>query len=102
MVKITEGGPIIVTPQEREVEIKSIVLETIKQVQSTMIFNSPGRRTLDIEGVMLLFKKKSRSTIDAYRRRKKNPLPMFGNPPLIEEDIALEWYKKHSGEYQEE
>jgi hypothetical protein len=99
---VKRADTIIMSTAELELERKAVVLETLKEVKVNLIPVTAPKRTLDIEGVMLLFKKKSRSTIQSYRNRKKNPLPMFGDPPIIEEDEALKWYREHSGDYQTE
>jgi hypothetical protein len=98
---VQAGDQIIMSIKERELEIEAVVLKTLEKVNSPITPIHKSIKTLTVEGVMNLFHK-SRTTIDSYRRRKKNPLPMVGTPPLIEEEIAWEWYKNHSGDYQPE
>lgn len=90
---------IIITVEELEQDREATVMKTLQKAKDLLLNEKPARNTLTIEGVMKLFKKE-RSTIQAYRRRKTNPLPMVGTPPIIEEDVAWEWYVKFSGEYQ--
>lgn len=77
---------------------QDMILKTLESVSGVQGLRP--LRLLDIEGVCKLLVK-SRTTIDSYRKRKKNPLIMEGSPPLVEDWKVWEWYQKHSGDYQE-
>ncbi len=97
---MVEHGPTrIMSVTELDLEREETVLKTLEKVSGTR--GLTPLRLLDIDGVCKLLSV-SRSTVDSYRRRKKNPLEMKGHPPRIEDWKAWEWYQKHSGEYQED
>jgi hypothetical protein len=98
---VIQGETVIMTKAELQQEREAVVTTTLDKVKDILLQDKPVRKTLSIKGVMALFNKQ-RTYIDCARKRKKNPLPMIGNPPIIEEDVAWEWYKNHSGEYQPE
>lgn len=96
---VKQGDTIIMTVEELQLEREKVIITTIEKAQDLILNNKSFKHTLDTEGVANLFKC-SRTTVDSYLKRKKNPLPMVGSPRRIEESEAWEWYKKHSGEYQ--
>lgn len=98
---LIQGNTVVMTVEELKQDREAIVLSTLENAKNLLLNDKPERRTLTIEGVMRLLNK-SRTYIQKARNRKKNPLPMIGAPPLIEEDVAWDWYKNHSGEYQPE
>lgn len=96
---VVQGETVVMTLKELDLDREAVVLKTLEKVKANLIQSDSKGETLDIEGVMRKLKK-GRSTIQAYRRRKVNPLPMKGNPPLILEKDAWDWYVNHSGDYQ--
>ena len=96
---VKQGDTIIMTVEELKIERESVIVTVIEKLK---LDKQPEElELLDYEALMNFFKC-GRTTIDGYRKRKKNPLPMVGKPPRITKQDAWEWYKKHSGEYQAE
>lgn len=83
---------------ELQKERQEMVIKTLEAL--TGVNGLRPLRLLDREGVSALLNK-SLTTIDSYRKRSKNPLVMEGSPPLIEDWKVWDWYKAHSGDYQE-